>query len=107
MGPGLFRGSYSASSPGAAVPCYKIYSNQAVASAYPGLIDSASLIGGIQIQGRASIGGNLCNAAPSADAIPALIALSATCEIAGPNGTRRVPAPATAISISFLGMNRM
>ena len=76
---------------GAAVPCYKIYENAAVAKAYPGLIDSASLIGGIQIQSRASIGGNLCNAAPSADAIPTLIAHSVTCKIAGPNGTREVP----------------
>ena len=75
---------------GAAVPCYKIYQNSEVSAAYPGLIDSASLIGGIQIQGRASIGGNLCNAAPSADTIPALIAHSVTCKIAGPNGTREV-----------------
>jgi carbon-monoxide dehydrogenase medium subunit len=75
---------------GAAVPCYRIYQNAEVAKAYPGLIDSASLIGGIQIQGRASIGGNLCNAAPSADAIPALIAHNVTCNIAGPGGSRHV-----------------
>lgn len=77
---------------GAAVPCYRIYQDQAVASAYPGLIDSATLIGGIQIQGRASIGGNLCNAAPSGDSIPAVIALGGVCHVAGPNGWRTLPA---------------
>jgi CO/xanthine dehydrogenase FAD-binding subunit len=75
---------------GAAVPCYKIYTNQAVASTYPGLIDAVSLIGGIQIQGRASLGGNLCNAAPSGDAIPVMIALGATARITGTNGTQEV-----------------
>ncbi len=75
---------------GAAVECYRIYSDEAVACKYPGLIDSASLIGGIQIQGRASIGGNLCNATPSADTIPMLIALGATANVTGPNGSREV-----------------
>ena len=77
---------------GAAVPCHRIYEDATLAAAYPGLIDSAALIGGIQIQGRASIGGNLCNAAPSGDSIPAVIALSGICNIAGPNGTRQIPA---------------
>ena len=77
---------------GAATPCYRIYQDQAVALAYPGLIDAASLIGGIQIQGRATIGGNLCNAAPSGDSIPPVIVLGGVCHIAGPNGNRQVPA---------------
>jgi carbon-monoxide dehydrogenase medium subunit len=75
---------------GAAVPCYRIYNNHAVQHAYPGLIDSASLIGGTQIQGRATLGGNLCNAAPSGDSIPVMIALSGVARVAGPTGTREV-----------------
>ena len=92
--PELNEVSYDASKGltlGAAVPCYQIYQNKALADAYPGLMDSALLIGGIQIQGRATIGGNICNAAPSGDAIPIVIALGGTCIIAGPNGTRQLP----------------
>ena len=76
---------------GAAVPCYQIYQDAAVAAAYPGLIDAASLIGSIQIQGRASIGGNLCNAAPSGDSIPPVITLGGEAHINGPNGWRTMP----------------
>ena len=75
---------------GAAVPCCRVYQNQEVAGIYPGIMDAASMIGGIQIQGRATLGGNLCNAAPSADGIPPLIVQGAVCLVAGPTGTREV-----------------
>lgn len=76
---------------GASVPCHRLYDDPEVSAAYPGLMDSAHLIGGVQIQGRASIGGNLCNASPAADSIPALIVHSAVALVAGPNGKREVP----------------
>lgn len=75
---------------GAAVPCWRVYNDPEIAERYPGLIDSAAIIGGIQIQGRATFGGNLCNASPSADATPSLITHSAVCHIAGPDGERQV-----------------
>jgi carbon-monoxide dehydrogenase medium subunit len=76
---------------GAAVPCYRIYEDAEVTRAYPGLIDAVALVGGIQIQSRASVGGNLCNASPAADTIPALIAHRAVCVLAGPQGRREMP----------------
>src|SRR5262245_28668494 len=76
---------------GAAVPCYRIYEDQQICKAYPGLIDAVALVGEIQIQSRASLGGNLCNSSPAADTIPALVALETSCVIAGPEGTREVP----------------
>jgi carbon-monoxide dehydrogenase medium subunit len=76
---------------GAAVPCYRLSQDAQVARLYPGLLDGASIIGGTAIQGRATVGGNLCNAGPAADSTPALIVLSAVARIAGPQGEREVP----------------
>lgn len=76
---------------GAAVSCRRAYEHAEVAKRYPALVDSMSLIGSVHIQGRATVGGNLCNAAPSGDAIPTLIALGAVGRVLGPNGTREVP----------------
>jgi carbon-monoxide dehydrogenase medium subunit len=76
---------------GAAASCYDICHNKTVSEMYPGLIDAIHLIGGVQIQYRASLGGNLCNASPAADSIPALIVHEATCVVAGASGTRNVP----------------
>jgi carbon-monoxide dehydrogenase medium subunit len=76
---------------GAAVPCALICEHTDVARVYPGLIDAVGLVGGVQIQNRACVGGNLCNASPAADTVPALIAHQAVALIAGPQGTREVP----------------
>lgn len=75
---------------GASVACHTINGNAEIQKMYPALHDSTGLIGGTQIQGRASLGGNLCNASPAADGIPLLIVHSVTAHIAGPSGTRVV-----------------
>ena len=76
---------------GAAVPGMELIDHEEFASTWPGVIEGVALIGSIQIKGRASVGGNLCNASPAADSVPPLIAASAICNIAGPNGRRTAP----------------
>lgn len=76
---------------GAAVPCYRIYGHEQIVRQYSAIADSCRIIGGIQIQSRASVGGNLCNAGPAADSTPSLIALGATAVLNGPGGERIVP----------------
>lgn len=76
---------------GAAVPLAAIYEHETVRRAFPALVDAASIIGGIAIQSRATLGGNLCNASPAADSSPALMVLGATVTAAGPAGTRTFP----------------
>ncbi|MSQ24294.1 MAG: xanthine dehydrogenase family protein subunit M [Chloroflexi bacterium] len=75
---------------GAAVPCYRIYEDPAILAHYPGLVDAVSILGGVAIQGRATVGGNLCNASPSADVTPVLAVMGAICMISGPLGSRTV-----------------
>jgi carbon-monoxide dehydrogenase medium subunit len=79
---------------GAATPGNVVFENAAMQKAWPGIVEGLDLIGSQQIQGRASFAGNLCNASPAADSVPALIAARATCVIAGPNGRRTAPVEA-------------
>jgi CO/xanthine dehydrogenase FAD-binding subunit len=76
---------------GAAVSCIEIHENADMRRYYPGLTEAAHLIGSLQIQSRASVGGNLCNGSPAGDSTPALIALGAKARLVGPKGERVVP----------------
>ena len=74
---------------GAGVTCAQLGRNKALVRAWPGVVEAAQLIGSDQIQGRCTIAGNLCNASPAADSVPALVAAKAKVVIVGPGGTRR------------------
>ncbi|MSP67505.1 MAG: xanthine dehydrogenase family protein subunit M [Alphaproteobacteria bacterium] len=76
---------------GAAVAGAEIREHADLRKAWPGICEAANLIGSTQIQGRASMGGNLCNASPAADSVPALIAAGAKVTVVGPAGRREVP----------------
>jgi len=81
---------------GAATPCAVIGEHPELKTVWPGVVEAARLIGSTQVQGRATLAGNLCNASPAADSVPALIAARATCVLAGPGGQREVPVEAIA-----------
>lgn len=75
---------------GAAITGAELGEHPTLSKAWPGVVEGAELIGSTQIQGRATMGGNLCNGSPAADSVPGLIAAAATATIAGPNGTREM-----------------
>lgn len=76
---------------GAATPCMAVVEHKSFAKTWPGVTEAVALIGSIQVKGRASVGGNLCNGSPAADSVPALIAAGAVARIVGPKGKRDVP----------------
>ncbi|MCV2893131.1 FAD binding domain-containing protein [Lentibacter sp. XHP0401] len=76
---------------GAAVPCSVMGEHDGLKAAYPGVVEGAELIGSTQVQGRCTMVGNLCNAGPAGDSVPAMVAAGASVRIAGPEGTRDVP----------------
>lgn len=75
---------------GAAVSCTTMGENKVLCKAWPGVVEAANLIGSDQIQGRCTIVGNMCNASPAADSVPAMIAAEAQAIIQGPRGERMV-----------------
>lgn len=77
---------------GAATTCMELLEHEAFSKAWPGIVDGVKLIGSIQVKGRATVGGNLCNASPAADSVPSLIAAGAVACVAGPNGRREIRA---------------
>jgi carbon-monoxide dehydrogenase medium subunit len=76
---------------GAAVPARQVEQDPRVRDGYAAVAESAALLGSVQVRNLATVGGNICNAAPSADMAPPLVALEAQAVIAGPKGERRVP----------------
>lgn len=76
---------------GAGVSCAAMGEHAGLKAAYPGVVEGAELIGSTQVQGRCTMVGNLCNAGPAGDSVPAMVTAEALVRVAGPNGTRDVP----------------
>ena len=75
---------------GSAIPSAQMQEHAELKALYPGLLEAADLIGSTQVQGRATVCGNLCNASPAGDSIPSLIAAGAVCDIATASGSREL-----------------
>ncbi|MER9452532.1 xanthine dehydrogenase family protein subunit M [Mesorhizobium sp. M0478] len=82
---------------GATVPCAVLGESSVLKKAWPGVVEASKLIGSKQVQGRCTIVGNLCNASPAADSVPALVAAAAKAVVAGPSGKRTIPVEAVPI----------
>lgn len=76
---------------GAAVCGAEINEHAGLKAAWPGVCEGIDLIGSMQVQSKATPAGNLCNASPAADSVPALIAAGATATVIGPSGRRDIP----------------
>jgi carbon-monoxide dehydrogenase medium subunit len=91
---------------GAATPVAEIGRHAALVAAWPGVVEAIRLIGSVQVQGRATLAGNVCNASPAADSVPALIAADATVLVAGARGQREMPVGNVAIGPGRIALAR-
>lgn len=76
---------------GAAVPGSVMGEHEDLCALWPGVVEAMELIGSTQVQGRATLAGNLCNASPAGDSVPAMIAANAIARLHGPSGVRDCP----------------
>ena len=76
---------------GVAVSGAELGANAALVADWPGVVEGMELVGSTQVQGRATLVGNLCNGSPAADSVPGLVAAGATVTVTGPSGSREVP----------------
>jgi aerobic carbon-monoxide dehydrogenase medium subunit len=91
---------------GAAVTGAELKEHPRLQSVWPGIVEAANLIGSTQIQGRATMGGNLCNGSPAADSVPALIAAGAKASVVGPNGRRELAVEEVMLAPRKLSLTR-
>lgn len=91
---------------GAAVTGAELKEHGLLQAAWPGIVEAANLIGSTQVQGRATLGGNLCNGSPAADSVPALIAAGAMAQIVGPGGRRQLPVEDVMVGVRKLALTK-